>query len=289
MSNIIVMIAATAAAALVVLGLVRGKEYAPYVAGLSSDEHPLKDCYVIGFFLSTLGPFKLRGNLERELKQQSKLYWDSVYAEYYAVTTWAQFLTYALLIIAFGLAVSGVFPSDMLPFVLCITVLAMMAAWNLTISKMKEAVQTRREECEYEFPTMVSKLALLLGSGMVLRQAWYTVARGKEGPLYDLMKRSCDEMDNGMPEVEAIHKFGVLSDSNEIKKFTSAMIQGMEKGSGELAGFFLGQTSELWAHKRQLALQKGEVAAGKLIIPLGIMFGGIILIIISAAMQSMSF
>ena len=103
------------------------------------------------------------------------------------------------------------------------------------------------------------------------------------------MQRACSEMDNGTPEIEAIHRFGILSDSNDIKKFTSAMIQNLERGSTDLANYLLSQTSELWAHKRQLALQRGEVAAGKLIIPLGISFGGIIMIIVAAAMQSLSF
>ncbi len=136
---------------------------------------------------------------------------------------------------------------------------------------------------------MVSKLSLLINSGMVLREAWSVVANGKDGPLYDLMKKSCECIENGESDTAAIHKFGVLSDSPEIKKFTSAMIQDIKKGNSELSDFLLSQSAELWSHKRQLALQKGEVAAGKLIIPLGLMFGGIIMIIVAAAMQSMSF
>ena len=136
---------------------------------------------------------------------------------------------------------------------------------------------------------MVSKLSLLLTSGMVLREAWYVVAQGKDGPLYDLMKKSCIEMDNGASDYSAIQKFGVLCDTPEIKKFTSAMLQSAEKGNRELTTFLIAQITELWAHKRQVALQKGEIAAGKLIIPLGLMFGGIILIIVAGVMQSMSF
>ena len=136
---------------------------------------------------------------------------------------------------------------------------------------------------------MVPKLTLLINSGMVLREAWYLVANGKEGPLYTLMKKACEDMENGDSDAVAINKFGILSDSNVIKKFTSAMVQGIEKGNSELADFLNAQVSELLAHKRQLALQNGEVAAGKLIIPLGITFGGIIMIIIAASMQSMSF
>ena len=105
---------------------------------------------------------------------------------------------------------------------------------------------------------------------MVLRESWRVTAYGKEGTLYTLMKQACEDMENGESDIGAIYKFGVTSDSASIKKFTSAMIQGMQKGNSELADFMVSQTSELWAHKRQMALQQGEVAAGKLIIPLGI-------------------
>jgi len=157
------------------------------------------------------------------------------------------------------------------------------------MSKMKETVQARKDACEMEFPNMVSKLSLLINSGMILREAWELVAYGKEGELYDLMRTSCDYMRNGDSDSVAIHKFGMLSDSAEIKKFSSLMIQGLEKGNRELVDFLVGQASEYLAHKRQLALQQGEKAAGKLIIPLGITFVGIILIIIAAAMQGLSF
>lgn len=80
-----------------------------------------------------------------------------------------------------------------------------------------------------------------------------------------------------------------MTDSADIKKFTGNVIQGIDKGSKELSDMLLAQTEELLNHKRQSALQKGEVAAGKLIIPLGITFAGIIMIIVSAAMQTMTF
>ena len=167
--------------------------------------------------------------------------------------------------------------------------LALAAIWNICVSKMKETVTARREDCEDEFPNMVAKLCLLINSGMILHEAWQVVAYGKEGTLYDLMRSACEDMENGTSDRDAIYKFGVLTDSSDIKKFTGNVISGIEKGPKELADMLLAQTSELWTHKRQVSLQKGEIAAGKLVIPLGITFAGIILIIVSGAMQSMSF
>lgn len=287
--NLILLVLASISTILLIVHLAKGNQYTTLVENLDSSEYFLKDLYVIGFSLSNTKLFSLRGKLERDLRKHAKLVWDNIYYEYYANLAWAQFLSLSLLVLSIGLIVSTLIGGEAALLIFGITALFVLAIWNLSMSKMKEAVAKRRDECVLEFPNMVSKLSLLINSGMVLREAWYLVANGKDGALYELMKKACECMDNGDSDAAAIHKFGVLSDSIEIKKFTSAMVQGIEKGNSELADFLVSQASELWAHKRQLALQKGEIAAGKLIIPLGLMFGGIIMIIVAAAMQSMSF
>lgn len=287
--SLMLLILASICTIIFVIHLAKGKEYASLVENLDSSSYFLKDLYVVGFSLSNTRLFRLQGKLEKELKKNAKLIWDNIYYEYYANLAWAQFLSLSSFVLCIGLILSSLVGGEASLLVFGITALFVMAIWNLSLSKMKEEVAKRRDECVYEFPNMVSKLSLLINSGMVLREAWVLVANGKDGALYELMKKACDYMNNGDSDIEAINKFGVLSDSIEIKKFTSAMVQGLEKGNSELADFLVSQASELWAHKRQLALQKGEIAAGKLIIPLGLMFGGIIMIIVSAAMQSMSF
>lgn len=287
--NFILLLLASIATVMFLVNLARGKQYGYMVESLDGGEYFLKELYVVGFSLNDGKIFKLRGKMERDLKKQAKLLWGDQYYEYYANLAWAQFLSLTLLVVSIGFSLSGFLKTEQIPILLILVLVFIAAFWNLSLSKMKEKVQKRREECEAEFPNMVSKLALLINSGMVLREAWRVTAYGKEGTLYKLMKQACEDMENGESDVGAIYKFGVTSDSASIKKFTSAMIQGMQKGNSELADFMVSQTSELWAHKRQMALQQGEVAAGKLIIPLGITFAGIIMIIVSAAMQSMSF
>ena len=48
------------------------------------------------------------------------------------------------------------------------------------------------------------------------------------------------------------------------------------------------QSQELWAHKRQLMLQKGDAAAAKLLLPTMLVLIGIIAIIIVAAVSGLS-
>ncbi|MBR2048760.1 MAG: secretion protein F [Oscillospiraceae bacterium] len=289
MIRVILLIIATAATLLFLLGMIKGRGMAEMVEGLDESEYFLKDLYIVGLGLSEMDLFALKGKLERDLKKNTKLMLDNIYYEYFAHIAWAQFLTLSLLAVSVGCTFSALIGGSGALMFFLMALLLVAAIWDMTMSKAKDFVKARTTACMAEFPNMVSKLSLLLSSGMVLREAWYLVANGKEGPLYDLMKRACYYMENGESEVSSIYKFGVLTDSVEIKKFTSAMVQGIEKGNSELATFLMGQVAELWAHKRQLALQAGEVAAGKLLIPLALTFIGIIIIIVSAAMQSMSF
>lgn len=287
--KVIILILASICDVLFFIGLGKEAEYGEYLEALDEENYPMKEFYTVGLYLNSLNLFRLRGKLEQNLKKEAKLLMDNMYYEYYALITWVQFLTVALFTGCIGFTLCGLVAVPSMVMVIGIMGLAIMAEWNLIMSRMKETVQNRREACELEFPNMISKLSLLIDSGMILREAWELVAYGKKGDLYDLMQKACEYMRNGDSDTVAINKFGVLSDSAEIKKFASSMIQGIEKGNNELSSFLMGQASEQLMHKRQLALQQGEKAAGKLIIPLGITFIGIIMIIVSAAMQGLSF
>jgi tight adherence protein C len=98
------------------------------------------------------------------------------------------------------------------------------------------------------------------------------------------MKNACVDMENGMSEVDAIHKFGRLTNSAEIRKFTSALTQSMERGGGELSDFLGRYALEMWGLKKQLMLQKGEAAASKLLMPTTLIFVGIIIVVIAGAL-----
>jgi tight adherence protein C len=152
------------------------------------------------------------------------------------------------------------------------------------LNHMNDLLTDRATECTSELPEIVSTMALLINAGMMLSSAWRTIADSKEGTVYDLMKQSCSEMDNGMSEVDAIHRFGRLSDSAEVRKFTSALTQSIERGGAELNNFLARQSVEIWTLKKQLMLQKGEAASSKLLAPTAMLFIGIIIAVITGAL-----
>ena len=144
----------------------------------------------------------------------------------------------------------------------------------------QKTILARSEEMLSDFSDVVAKLALLTNAGMILREAWEKIAYTGESVLYIEMQRSVDEMNNGKSEVDAFYDFGVRCIIPEIKKFTSTIVQGLVKGNSELAAMLQQQSKEVWAEKKQLARRKGEKAASGLMLPIVIMFIGILVMVI---------
>lgn len=285
--RLIFLILGTACSVFYLLMMLKGHKYESLVASLDKNTFSNKDLCGAGFAMQEIPVFALRGKLSKQLRTQAELLYGETYEEYYARLYYARALSVTVLMAAVMLLFTALMNGSMLILVLLGGIVASAAIWVSQADEMKQALSRRREACLDEFPNVISKLALLVSSGMTLYQAWSAVAQSREGPIYDLMRRSCQDVDNGMGESDAYYRFGLLSDSQEIRKFSSMLVQSLEKGGGELTGFLMQQSKELWGQKRQRMLQKGDEAAAKLLLPTALMLVGILLIILSAVFMSM--
>lgn len=272
----------TILAVLFIVQLVRGRRYEVMVENLDEKAYPLKDLYGVGYAWSCLNIFQLKGKMLGELKKQASTLYEVQYSEYYANVTWAQMITLVHLFIAVTLLMTGIM-KGMEVLVLLAGIFLSVVAGIYCLEYMKNEISKRREECESQLPEVVSTMAVLVNSGMILREAWNKVADNGDGAFYDLMKQASENMRNGLSDIDAIFLFGKASNSVEIKKFTSALLQSMGKGGTELASFLASQSSELWKAKKQYMLQQGEKAATKLLLPMVLIFVGVILIVMTAA------
>ena len=285
--RLLFLILGTASALFYLLMLAKGRKYEGLVASLDKETFSNKDLCGAGFAMQELPLLTLRGKLGKQLHTQAQLLYGETYEEYYARLYYARALSVTVLMAAVMLLFTALMDGSMLVLVLLGGAAATAAIWADQAAGMKKVLDKRREDCLDEFPNVISKLALLVSSGMILFRAWSTVAQSREGPIYDLMRRSCQDVENGMGENDAYYRFGLLSDSQEIRKFSSMLVQSLEKGGGELTGFLMQQSKELWSQKRQRMLQKGDEAAAKLLLPTALMLVGILLIILSAVFMSM--
>ena len=269
---------------LLIIKGIKGSSYEEYVEDLSDNDYPMKFLYAVGFGWNCGKLLTLKGKIKAELIGQAKLLYDPNYSEYYAMVTWAQTLSFVHILLCAGFIIAGV--TDTLLFAMIGLICAAVFGYYF-LTRMKEKLEARRMECVVELPEIVSTMALLINSGMVLREAWSVIADSKDGEIYSLMKSVNNEMKNGMSDVDAISKFGILSNTPEIKKFSSALVQGLEKGSKDLSEFLIKQSSEMWLLKKQIMLQKGEAAATKLLMPTVMIFLGIIIVVMTGAIGMM--
>lgn len=273
------IILGTCLSAMLIIKLIAGKKYDEVCESLVGDQYPLSEIYGVGFAWSEK-TIKLQGTMREKLVSEAKLLYDPKYADYYANVTWAQSIT----IVHFTLCVAIIAGAIMDSAFIAIAGVGVAGFFGYYfVNSQSEKLKERENNCVIELPEVVSTMALLVNSGMVLRQAWSTVAYSKEGDIYTLMRNACIDMENGFSEIDAIYKFGVLSGSTEVKKFASTLVQGAEKGSRELGDLLAKQSSEMWELKKQVMLQKGEKTATSLLIPTVIIFVGIILVVVAGA------
>ena len=285
MMRSIAMILGTILAILFLIQLFRGQKYEELVEGLEEKDFPLKDIYTVGFCWAELPPLRLRGVLFERLEQNAKVLYGEMYAEYYANVYYAMALSFFHFILCFGCLLAGW--QDSRNFFYLGIFLAIVGL-IYGCDSMRQKLVKRTENCETELPEVVSTMAILVNSGMILRDAWNMVGGRGEGDIYALMRDASEDIRNGHADSEAIAKFGRATKSPEIIKFTSALMQSMGKGAGELPLFLARQSSDLWNEKKQRLLQKGEQASAKLLMPIMLIFLGIIIIILSSAFAGIS-
>ena len=167
---------------------------------------------------------------------------------------------------------------DLLIFLLVVAGAA--AAYYYYGTTVHDKIEKRTEEMLSEFSDVVSKLALLVNSGMILREAWERTAYSKEGIIYDEMRRSVITMQNGDAETDALFAFGQRCVAPEIRKFSSTLIQGITKGNSDLAVLLTQQSKEVWELKKQHVHRQGELANNKLLLPMCLTFIGILIMVI---------
>ena len=254
-----------------------GLKHVSLFNALEEKEYPFKEIYFLGYAVMELFKYQYRSKHDRKLRKEISVLYGDKYADYYIRVIYAQKVT-----IAFTLAVMAVPLYGLANSMAAMFVMLMFAgvAYYYFGTVTEKKILKRSEEMLSDFSNVVSKLALLTNAGMIMREAWEEVAYTGESTLYKEMQKAVDEMNNGVSEVDALFNFGVRCIIPEIKKFTSTIVQGMVKGNSELIYMLQEQSKEVWSAKKQNVKRQGEKAASKLLIPILIMFVGILIMIL---------
>ena len=276
-TSIIVMGIGTIFGFLLVILLIIGKKHDNMIEQLSDKEFPLNQLYGVGFTILNITKHDFSSRAERKRRQQIALIYGEKYSEYYLRVNAAERVTFAFLLFVAGFALYGVAADYM---IIVVFIMFAAVAYYYVSTLPETTLMKKTDKILNDFADVVSKLALLVNAGMIMKEAWEKVSYTGEGELYQEMQLVIDNINNGMSEIDAYAEFGTRCTSPEIKKFTSTIIQGLVKGNRELVEMIKQQSREIWDAKRHRVKRQGEKAASKLLIPICIMFIGIIIMII---------
>lgn len=159
--------------------------------------------------------------------------------------------------------------------------------------KQQKEEEQRKRQMELEYPEIVSKMVILLGSGMSVSQMWNRISAQyltkrqkkqiKENPAYEEILRTWREIEDGESERTAIEKFGRRTGIRCYHRLSQLLIQNMEKGVQGIYEQLEQEAEDSFRERKQAARKIGEEAGTKLLIPMIIMLGVVMAVVIVPA------
>ena len=261
-----------------------GRKYAPLFESLDEKEFPLRELYPIGYVFLEKTQYTFRSRSDLQLRQLMDVLFSRQYADYYMRTVRSQQVAIGLTLAVLSFGIYGLTNS---PTLLVLMLIVTALAVYYFADQVKTRVRRRNDELVRDFCEVVSVLALLTNAGMILREAWAQTSLGGTSAIYQEMQLSVEQIQNGVSEADAIQAFGTRSMLPEIKKFTAILVQSIKKGGGDLPAILTAQSTESWHLKKQIIQAQGNKAGSKLLLPMLLMFGGILMIVIVPMFLSM--
>ena len=162
--------------------------------------------------------------------------------------------------------------------------------------KKKEDVRKEKQHREsallMEYPKLVSSLSLLIGAGLTVSKAWERMVlqyrkKGIYKVAYEEMQYTWNEIREGVSERKAYENFGKRCGLTTYKKLTSILIQNLRKGNERITELLVQEADEAMQKRRNDARRLGEEASTKLLAPMMLLLGVVMVIVITPAIIQM--
>lgn len=131
---------------------------------------------------------------------------------------------------------------------------------------------------------------------MTVRTAWERMARDYEkrlskqdrivSPAYEEAANVCKDLQSGVSEPEAYRRFGRRCGLRPYMKLASLLEQNRKTGLKNLRSLLDEEVASAYEERRNLAKRQGEEAATKLLLPLFMMLGIVMVIVAVPAFLS---
>ena len=265
---------------------IRGARRYKEMSAKVSDKLFMKDFFGIGYSFLDLIHYRCDTAARRKQIRKIAEVEDERSAEQVFLALRAGELTYLFTALPVGLYLAILSETPEAGFV---GLIFSVAGVVLLENSYNRRVEQKREEVLMQLPSVLSKLILLMNSGMILRDAWRRAAACGNGALYMEMQKVTEEIRNGRMEVEAYQRFAERCSGREIRKFTAIIQQNLSKGNIELLHYLQDLSIEMWEVKKNAVQKKADAAVRRLIFPMILVFGTVLVMIIVPMLSGIGF
>lgn len=172
-----------------------------------------------------------------------------------------------------------------------LAIVAAVAAYICSDKDLHSLLLKRRASMKREYPDVVHTLVLYLGAGMTIRGAMQRMSREKEGkvrtPIYEEIAYACRELHAGVSEGLAYEHLGKRTGLQEYVRLCTLLTQNLKKGNAALLTRLKEEAGRASAERLQTVRKLSEEAGTKLLIPMVMMLGAVMLMIMIPAFSAM--
>jgi tight adherence protein C len=163
-----------------------------------------------------------------------------------------------------------------------------MFMWKYLVAKVK----IRQEQILSELPSFMQKVSLLLSAGETVQRAWIRSGSAPphmmNHPLYKELARTKAQLDQLVPFGKALEDLNRRCGVNEISTMVTNVLMNYRRG-GETFALALHEASRIVIErKRTMIRTKAEEATKKLIFPMILMLGAIMVVVTTPAIIMMN-
>lgn len=175
------------------------------------------------------------------------------------------------------------------PVFLLLTLAAAVGVFVLKDKDLHEQTLERRKSLKISYPMILNKFVLYMGAGMTVRGSFFKIAMDYQKnssvilPAYEEMLYSCHELNAGMSEGLVYERFGKRSGLQEYARFAAMLGQNLKKGNSGLLGRLREESDKAMLEDLQFRKKIGEEAETKLLIPMIMMLGIVMLLVMIPA------
>lgn len=160
--------------------------------------------------------------------------------------------------------------------------------------KEKQDREKRRKRREagllLDYSEIISRFLILTGAGFTIRQAWMRMVPKQRPagwltchPAYEEIRTTLNQMETGVSEMQAYGDFGRRCGLRCYARFASLLQNGLQTGNRNLRRLLEAEMEEAFQQRKDTAKRLGEEASGKLLLPLFLMLGVVMVMITAPA------